>query len=154
MAHRLACDRSTEIAGIVSLAGAVWKDPSKCNPTSPVAVLQVHGTDDTTISYDGGEASPLDEIPGLNLPDAPSAPETVAIWAEKNGCDPALEPVTPNGRLDLVVTLPGEETRIERHACAEGVAELWTIEGGSHIPSFQPTWAERIYEFLQAHPKD
>ena len=143
MSHRLACDLSTEIAGIVSVAGMVWKDTSKCNPTSPVAVLQIHGENDETILYGGGSVFPL-------IPPYPSARETVAMWAAKNGCDGALG---DGGRLDIVSDLEGEETRVERHACPSGAAELWSIEAGSHVPRFQASWPEKIWAFLEAHPK-
>jgi polyhydroxybutyrate depolymerase len=144
MAHRLACDLADDIAGIVSLAGAVDSDPTKCNPSSPVSVLEVHGDADGTVAYGGGSL-----IAGL--PPYPSARTTIATWAGKNGCDGML---TPSGeKLDLESGIPGDETTVARYACAKGAAELWTIAGGTHVPSFQPTWAERFYAFLEAHPK-
>jgi poly(3-hydroxybutyrate) depolymerase len=53
MSMRMACDRSDLIAGVVNFAGAAWWDPSDCGTPDPVAVLQVHGTWDTTILYKG-----------------------------------------------------------------------------------------------------
>jgi polyhydroxybutyrate depolymerase len=144
MAHRLACELSGEIAAIVSLAGASFADPAKCLATEPVAVLQVHGDADDTIRYSGGSI-------GSGVPAYPGAKETVAMWAAKNGCSP--DRVETSTRLDLDTKLAGDETKVARHACTRGAAELWTIEGGSHIPSFQPTWAPLIYGFLEAHPK-
>lgn len=143
MAHRLACELSAEIAAIVSLAGMGWQDPSKCHPTDPVSVLQIHGDADETISYGGGT------VFGSG-PTFPGAVATVASWAAKNGC---AETLTDDGHLDLVTDLDGEETRMARHACTSGAVELWTIEGGRHVPRLQPTSAERIYAFLEAHPK-
>ena len=137
MAYRLACDVGHRIAGIVSLAGAMWKDPARCPAESDVAVLQVHGDLDTTIEY-GGTAF------------YPSAAQSVAFWAEQNGCGAAL---TDGGRLDIEGGLAGEETRIERHACTSGAAELWTIEGGGHVPSFGPGWSPALLDFLSAHPR-
>ncbi|MEY3803864.1 MAG: hypothetical protein RL126_1009, partial [Actinomycetota bacterium] len=54
MAHRMACNQSDRIAAIVSLAGATYSNPKSCNPTSPVSVLQIHGSNDEVISYTGG----------------------------------------------------------------------------------------------------
>ena len=54
MAHRMACDHASRIAGIVSVAGMNFKDISLCKPSEPVNILQVHGTADTTIPYNGG----------------------------------------------------------------------------------------------------
>lgn len=53
MGHRLACERSDLIAGLVNFAGAAPYDAAGCTPTDRVALLQVHGTWDTTIFYDG-----------------------------------------------------------------------------------------------------
>jgi polyhydroxybutyrate depolymerase len=145
MSHRTACDLSPRIAAIVSLAGAVWKDASKCKPTSPVSILEVHGNADTTISYDGGSAA-------AGLPAFPSAKETVADWAALEGCSATL---TDMGKtLDLDTGLPGEETKLEHHdGCKQGAVELWTIQGGGHIPSLTSQWGSAIYGFLESHPK-
>lgn len=144
MAHRLACELSKEIAGIVSLAGATYADAAKCKAADPVAVLQVHGDADETIAYPGGRIS-------QSLPTYPAAKATVATWAAKNGC--AGDLVETSTKLDLDTKLAGDETTVARHACNSGAAELWTIAGGAHIPSLQPTWASLIYGFLEAHPK-
>jgi len=140
MAHRMACDRSSRIAGIVSLAGAQWNDALRCNPTDKVAVLQVHGTLDALVAYNGG-------------PLYPSAHETVAIWANRNRC---LGRLTDGGtRLDLDGVLLGAETTVERYTgCAEtGAVELWTIRGASHVPAFTSFWPGALYDFLMTHPK-
>jgi polyhydroxybutyrate depolymerase len=142
MSHRMACDHADEIAAIVSLAGEVWKDPSKCTPSAPVSVLQVQGDADQLVYYVGGTTTAAAY---------PSAPDTVATWATKNGCGGAL---TDSGTtLDLDALLPGTETKVERHACTHGAAELWTIHDGAHFPTFQATWGETFYAFLSAHPK-
>jgi polyhydroxybutyrate depolymerase len=144
MANALACALAQEIAAIVSLAGANHGDVSLCKPTEPVAVLQVHGDNDAVVKYGGGTLF----TGGATYP---SAKDTVASWAGKNGCDASLS--TTNDKLDLESTLAGSETSVARHTCAKGAAELWTIAGGAHVPTFQPTWAKTIYDFLAAHPK-
>jgi polyhydroxybutyrate depolymerase len=139
MSHRMACDAAGRIAGIVSLAGDVWQDASLCKPTAPVAVLQVHGDADTVVPYAGG---------GLE----PGAKQTVATWAQKNGCTGDL---TDTGMtLDLDSGLAGAETGIANYACASGAAELWTIHGGQHVPSFNlPDWGNDVFDWLMQHPK-
>lgn len=140
MSHRMACDRSSKIAGIVSLAGAQWNDATRCAPTDKVSVLQVHGNSDGLVAYGGG-------------PLYPGARETVGIWANRNGCTGRL--AYGGKRLDLETLLPGAETKIEEYGgCpANGAVELWTIEGGSHVPAFTSFWPTAIYDFLMAHPK-
>lgn len=145
MSHRLACDLSTRIAGIVSLAGAQWKDPMRCQPSAPIAVLQVHGDADDTVNYEGGNTGPAGA-------EYPSAHDTVATWARFNGCQSQLEPT--GMVLDLDAGVAGAETRVERYrGCRGGAVELWTIQGGGHVPVLQPSFAETIYAFLMAHPK-
>ncbi len=145
MAHRLACELSSRVAGIVSLAGAVWNDAAKCQPSAPVAVLEVHGDADQTVLYVGGQlATTVQPYPGART--------TVATWAQKNGCSGDLAPT--GQMLDLDTTLLGAETKVEAASgCTAGAVELWTIQGGAHIPTLQSSWAETIYGFLAAHPK-
>jgi polyhydroxybutyrate depolymerase len=136
MSHRLACDSTKRIAAIMSLAGATWKDQSKCNPSEPIAVLQVHGDMDAEVPYQGA-------------PDLPSAMETVGDWATKNGCTGTL---TDTGETkDLDSQIDGAETQVSRYACTHGAAELWTMRGDGHIPNFiQPDWGNAVWSFLSA----
>jgi polyhydroxybutyrate depolymerase len=137
----MACDRASRIAGIVSLAGAQWKDVTRCVPDARVPVLQVHGDMDLVINYGGNSFYP-------------GAVETVTDWARLDGCD-AGTLVSAAAAVDLVGTLAGAETKREGFAgCPAGVAvELWTIQGGSHIPGFTDAWAPALYDWLLAHPK-
>lgn len=143
MAHRMACDASNRIAAIVSFAGVGFKDQARCQPTSPVAVAQLHGTADETVAFTGGAFQGV-EFPG--------AVETQREWAMRNGCGTTP---TEAGRLDLVTTLAGDETKVERYSgCQRGDVELWTIENGTHIPSFSQTaFTGAVWRFLSAHPK-
>jgi polyhydroxybutyrate depolymerase len=60
------------VASIASLAGATFFNPDDCAASSPVHVLEIHGTNDTTISYFGGII--FDAL-------YPSATQTVEQWA-------------------------------------------------------------------------
>ena len=75
--YRLACELNDKVAAVASVTGSMV--PSYiplCDPERPVPVLQIHGTQDETVPYDG------------------SGPITIAIdtlmafWADQNGCDP------------------------------------------------------------------
>ena len=147
MSHRMACDRADMIAAIVSLAGAVWDDPAMCSPSVPVSVVEVHGDADATIAYDGGTA---DNTSGL--PPFPSAPQTVATWASKDNCPG--EPTDAGAILDIETVLAGDETRVSRYdTCPQGDVELWTIQGGQHIPVLGNQWPGVALDWLFAHPK-
>ncbi len=151
MSHRMACEHSDVFAGIVTLAGDTWKDQSKCDAPQPIAVLQVQGDLDGVIQYGGG--GPLFPNGGVY----PGSVETVADWATKNGCTGSL---TDTGTsIDLDKVLLNAETSVSKYTCTRGAVELWTIHGGSHLPSFQtdpammPTWGEKIYGWLSQYPK-
>jgi polyhydroxybutyrate depolymerase len=140
MAHRLACEIGGRLAAIVSLAGATWLNPATCGAANPVNILEVHGDADETIPYTG-------------RPNYPSAPQTVAIWAQKNRCAGAIASLGPNKDLDT--QLPGPETRIESYAgCPpDGAAGLWTIQGGRHSPTLGPAWADELWAYFSTHSK-
>lgn len=145
MSYRMACDHADQIAAIVSLAGATFKDDSKCNPSEPVAVAQIHGDMDETIAYAGGDFGGVVFYPG--------AEETVADWAAHDGCDATS---TDGPAKDLDTGLAGAETttKIFATGCKPGGhVELWTITGGKHVPSVSDEFRSDVFDFLDAHPK-
>jgi polyhydroxybutyrate depolymerase len=148
MSHRMACDRASRIAAIVSLAGAQWKDPSRCQPSEPVSVLQVHGDKDDEILYDGGSNTDSNGVTTAY----PSAHETVATWAAKDGC---TQPHTQVGTIDVDANIAGDETTVERYGGCNNNAdvELWTVHGAGHVPGLSSSWAELVWGFMSAHPK-
>jgi polyhydroxybutyrate depolymerase len=144
MSYRMACDHADQVTALVSLAGAMWEDVSKCTPSAPVSTLEIHGTADTTIAYDGGAIS------GHTYP---SVPTTVSDWVTFDGCSATLDTTAPP--LDLDAVLPGDETTVTRYgACAAGGhAELWTITGGAHIPTLSTAFTPDLIQFLYDHPR-
>lgn len=151
MSYRMACDKSDRIAAIASLAGATFADTSKCAPSEPVSVLQVHGTDDGTISYTGGL------IPVVNGT-YPGAEQSVANWAAYNGCTGSR--TTGGAALDFEPNIPDAETQPSAtEGCPDGIGvELMTVNGGAHIPGVvfpdgSNHLTEAMVDFLLAHPK-
>jgi polyhydroxybutyrate depolymerase len=140
MAHRMACDHADQIAAIASLAGAVWNDPSRCTPSRPVSVLQIHGTSDTTIRYAGGTAAAI----------YPGAEQTFATWRSLDGCAAAV--TTTAHALDLDSSLPGAETDIlAAQGCRDGVqVQLWRMAGGVHVPTLSASFTPAVLDFLFA----
>jgi polyhydroxybutyrate depolymerase len=143
MGHRLACDASTRIAAIVSVGGATFRDPSRCAQSSPVAVLEVHGTADQVVPFDGGA------LPFKRAAPVPSAEETARASARANGCRATESPA--GAPLDLDVHVEGAETtRVRFDGCPEGAAvELWTVRGGAHASRATEEWAEAMWGFLE-----
>ncbi|HET7754407.1 MAG TPA: PHB depolymerase family esterase [Anaeromyxobacteraceae bacterium] len=146
MAQRMACELSTRVRGVVALAGDAWMGAPRCKPSAPVPVLQVHGDADKVIPYGGGLAL-VTEVA------VPSAPQSIATWAAWNGCSGGLA-ATGEPPLDLDARVPGAETRRERWSCSAGAAELWTMEGGGHVPALRvPAFGDVALDWLQAHAR-
>jgi len=146
MSFRMACERSDLITAIVSLAGSTFNDPADCQPaTLPVSALAVHGTDDETIPYEGSMNGAFS---------FPGAVETVERFAARAGCN-----VDSPAMLESINLTGDDVAETERVAytigCDEGTDfELWTIEGGPHIPVFIDTeWATRTTDWLLRHSR-
>lgn len=145
MSYRMACDHSEIIAGIISLAGGTFADPADCAALQPVHVLQIHGTSDSVILYNGGS---------LSGSPYPGAVATTQAWATNDGCDPSLVRTTL-GALDLV-SGAAAETDILRSAAGcdiPGSAEHWRMNGAPHSPTLSASFNDRTIDFLFAHPK-
>jgi len=55
MTYKLACEIPNRISSIVSFAGAGFKNLDDCNKKEPVSTLQVHGTTDSFVPFEGTE---------------------------------------------------------------------------------------------------
>jgi len=77
MAYRMACQSADLIAGIASLAGPAFLEPSQCAPSEPVNILHINGTADVLATYWGGAGT---LAAGHRL--APRPSETVSTSAE------------------------------------------------------------------------
>lgn len=143
MSYQLAYEYSDTIAAIASLAGANHND-ERTPPSNPVHILQIHGTADGTIAYDGAD------IRGNRYP---SALETVQRWASYNGCSTTG---AERELRDLDASLDGYESTalaFKQGCKTGGSSELWTIAGGSHVPALSETFSQQVVEWLYAHPK-
>jgi polyhydroxybutyrate depolymerase len=101
-AARLGCEMSAQIAAIAPVAGG-YRSLGPCNPDRPVAVLEIHGTSDPVVPYDG------------KPPDYDgSVPRFLAGWAQRDGCP---QPAAP------IFVAPGTE-RFDWGPCAGGTEVL------------------------------
>ena len=142
MAHRLACERADLVSAVVAVAGTTAADPPPCEPSEGVSVLQVHGTADGVIRYDGGAL-----LPGRPYA---SAPDTVEAWRERERCSTRARPGPP---LDSDASLPGAETsRTTWPGCDDRSAvSLWTVAGGAHSPQVTAAFADALVGWLAHH---
>jgi len=114
MAYKLACDQAGRIAGVGSVAGAMVLDA--CQPTKPVSVIEVHGTADDLVPYQGGRTAG-----GATQP-SPPTPAVAQRWASLDGC-----PGTPT------TTTSGVVSTSTWTGCTAGTGvKLITIDGGGH----------------------
>jgi poly(3-hydroxybutyrate) depolymerase len=157
MAYLMACRSADSIAGIASLAGTSFLvDWRHCQPAEPVNILHINGTADDSLRYWGGALTP----PSIwcNSPPFAGAVQQVQTWAGYNG---ASNPVTdPAATMDLDLAVPGLDTVVTRYTSSPpgGAVELWTINGGTHVPTFyngaaSSEFASRVINWLLAHPK-
>ena len=143
MAYRMACEKSAWVSAVASLAGAAWADAAQCAPANPVAVLQIHGTEDQVIRFAGGT---------ILFRRYPSANETVAGWARMNRC---RSTPTLRDSLDLLSSRAGSETVVSAYADCEpgGDTELWTMRGAGHSPELGRSFSRQVVEWLLRHAK-
>ncbi len=129
----LACVYADRLAAVAPVSGVA--DVEGCDPARPVPVVAFHGTDDPYVDFDGGfgpavPVQPSDVQPTL-VDDAIAttyvpAPveETMAEWAERNGCaagDPVEEEVADDVTL---LAWPCSD--------AATATDLYRIDGGGH----------------------
>ena len=119
MSFHLACNLSNRIAAIGSVTGSIVPFTlTNCNASHPTPVLQIHGTVDPTVPYNGGAGW------------SQSIPTLMTYWANYNNCDlPATTTAVPNinttdgSTVEKIVYENGDN-------CVEAVH--FKITGGAH----------------------
>ena len=132
MSYRLACEDLPGLIGIVTLAGGAHSTAEECRVPDPLSVLQIHGTEDRLVLYETGR---LPTHPDSERRPVPGAWDSVSRWAERAQCD--LDDVKELPAINTDSVVAGNETTVKQlsSGCADGtVMELWTIEGGGHVP--------------------
>jgi polyhydroxybutyrate depolymerase len=164
MAYRMACDHSEKIAAAISMAGPMYNSENAdnnpangedyCQPTQPVHILHIHGTNDAVAWYGGGVTSFPDTI--LDGLEYPGAVESYETWSALNNC-------LPNARLglgvfDLTQVIPGEETTATEFPVGCHVASStvhWKVQYGPHNASpYSPPFYDKLFEYFAQHPKE
>lgn len=118
MSYYLACQLSDRIAAIASVTGSMSPlQTSTCDPQGTVPVLEIHGTSDQVVPYNGaGFSEPTEDV--------------VAYWYQHNNCN----------ILPTIVQIPdtntGDGSTVEHFIygdCSDEVTtELFKITGGQH----------------------
>jgi len=138
MSFSFAC-KTNKVAAIVAIAGAMDQSPD-CTPSTPVSLLNIHGTADKTIKVTGG-----------SMNDSPytSAKSTVTRIALVNKCSsPAIT------KKDFEPTIKGPETTVFNYSCESHThLQYWKIANGSHSPKLPSDFAEQVISFLLKQSK-
>ena len=149
MAHHMACKGLPGLRAVASLAGTSYVEDSGCDGAPPVSVLQIHGTVDNVILFEGDESDSDPKGEGERAFYA-GAQDMVMRWSQRAGCN-WLEHPQPYATLDLDQYVPGSETRAFRleSGCADGInIELWMGEGSSHSPGYGDAFVDALVDWL------
>ncbi len=118
LSYKLACEHPDKIAAIASVTGSmVPSELSVCNPGKAVPVMQIHGTNDLIVLYNGSLFSS-----GIE--------ELVSWWVNNNGCD------TEANYTEVEDTDPDDGSTAELFeyvSCDDDVTvEFYKIADGGH----------------------
>ena len=128
MSFQLACDLSAKIAAVGSVTGSMTPSTLvNCNASHPMPIIQIHGTTDATVPYNGsaGWTSPITNV--LNQ------------WATFNNCS----------SVPTIVNVPNT------NALDGSTVEKYTYENGDNcsevvhfkVTNGQHTWPGSIFNF-------
>lgn len=146
MSYRLACEASDLFAAVAPVAGAL---SVVCEPSDPVSILAIHGTEDQHVLFEGGV--PVESFDTHERVDR-SVHDTLGYWAGRDGC--SQEPTREQAGTVIHEVYPD---------CDSGLAvELLAVEGGGHVwPGAESLSrqgdeldaSEAMWAFFEAHPK-
>lgn len=119
MSYRLACELPSRIAAIASVTGSMVPQAiASCKPGRPVPVMEIHGTADNIVNYNG---SPLISAP---------IPDVLRLWQTNNGCND-----TPDKKsLPDINTSDGTTTEhwVYQNCDTHGALEHYRVLNGGH----------------------
>lgn len=140
MSYHAASELSDKLAAIAIVSGAMsgHEQPTK----HPLSILNIHGTDDRIIPYDGLKNVPA-TLNAIGLPKFKSTEYATKYWAEQNKI--SNQPSTEQH---------GNVTEVHYGNPKNGLeVEQYTIHGGGHIPDDIDDTVNAIWKFFKEHPK-
>jgi len=127
MAYELACRLSDRIAAVASVTGSMTPTTlANCRPKHPTPIMQIHGTNDGTVPYEGA-------VWTLSME------QLVDYWIDLNECD------TVSVDSAFADVNPTDGSTVSRQSFLNGEAgssvEFLTVDGGDH------TWPGTFFVF-------
>lgn len=118
MSYHLACNLSTKIAAIASVTGSMTDQTyDNCNPSHPTSIMQIHGSLDNTVPYNGNSSLGMKAID-----------DVVEYWVNYNACNPL-----PSRVITDYFSLEVSVDRQTYEQCLNDVqVDLVYIEGMGH----------------------
>jgi len=113
MTDVLACNMADIFAAFALVSGGIHPVSGGCHPARPVPLLEIHGTADTTVPYNGNPANDRE----------PSVQQTLATWVQLDGCS----------TRPAVSTTQASVTTERWDHCRDGVSVVhYRLRGGVH----------------------
>ncbi|MDQ6613946.1 MAG: polyhydroxybutyrate depolymerase [Actinomycetota bacterium] len=118
LAYRFACEHAERVTAVGSVAGSMVLD--SCHPSRPVSVIEVHGTADPLVPFQGGHTE-------FGVADSSFSYSPIMAlsqrWADLDGCPPSS-----------AVTTSGPVVTMSWVGCHNGSAvSLVSVTGGGHV---------------------
>lgn len=130
LAYRFACEASDLISGIVSISGVNNFDQISCHPSKAISILQIHGTSDRVIKYEGNTKRNI-----------PSALQSITPWATLNHCN--------NEKLSIFSNIDKEITSMGWNQCSQGKSVLlWSVKNRKHNETLGNNLTNKIIDTL------
>lgn len=145
--YKLACEQSDRFAAVASVTGSVVPtELESCNPERAVPVMQIHGTADLVVPYEGSLfGAPIEDL--------------VDFWVDVNDCDPtpAFTEVPDTNSEDGSTA----EHYLYANESSGNAVELYKVIGGGHtwpgavfiigVTNQDISANELIWEFFKKH---
>ncbi|MBA3679662.1 MAG: T9SS type A sorting domain-containing protein [Bacteroidetes bacterium] len=133
MSYYLACNLPNRIAAIASVTGSMLNVWSTCAPTRPFPVMEIHGTNDNTVPYNGdGTFAPIDSV--------------IKKWKNHNNCTFTIPINVPN--ISTTDNSTATQTIFTSGVSGGATVELFKVTGGSHSwPGALPVIANTNQDF-------
>ena len=120
MSFLLACQLSEKIAAVASVTGSMTPETyNACNAQHPTPILQIHGTSDSTVPYNGDTWTR-------------SIEDVISYWANYNNCETnpttkALADIDPSdgSTVEHIVYIDGDNGLTTEHMKVIGGGHTW-----------------------------
>lgn len=146
--YQLACNLSDRIAAVASVTGSFSPNMMQnCQPSRTVPAMEIHGTDDAVVPYEGlaATAEPIEEV--------------IAFWVDHNNCSSTFETIEID---DINVNDNSTVTVNYYKECDDDTEVLFAIvDGGAHTWPSSPILlggtnldydaSQEIWNFFKKH---